>query len=195
MGCDNLTWYVVDGMDGSGKTTVSRILADELRSKGRRVLVIEHPNRDTAIGRLEARFLLVDGKAALIASTGLYIADVVRSVWVMKHSGKRFDDVIFVRYIMAVSYLPDSLARIAYRLFAGVLPTPDVRILVDVDESTALKRIESRGEELERFETSEKLEETRRRMLGLSKGWIVIDNSGDPDEAVDAVRRILRRSG
>lgn len=177
-------------MDGSGKSTVSGILAEELRSRGRRVLVLEHPNRDTAVGRLEARFLLVDGKAALIASTCLYIADVIRSVWVMKHSKGRYDDVIFVRYIMAVSYLPDRLAGIAYRIFAGVLPTPDVRMLVDVDEAIALQRIESRGEDLERFETIEKLKETRRRMLGLSDGWIVIDNSGDPDDTEEAVRRI-----
>ena len=93
-------------MDGSGKTTASRMLAEELQSRGRRVLVLEHPNRDTAIGRLEARFLLVDGRTALIASTCLYVADVVRSVWTMKHSHADYDDVIFVRYIMAVSYLP-----------------------------------------------------------------------------------------
>lgn len=180
-------------MDGSGKSTVSRMLADELRSRGRRVLVLEHPNRDTAIGRLEARFLLVDGKPALIASTCLYITDVIRSVWIMKHSKGRYDDVVFVRYIMAVSYLPDGLASVAYRIFAGVLPTPDVRILVDVDESIALHRITSRGEDLERFETSEKLEETRRRMLSLSDGWIVIDNSGDCDDTRDTICRILRR--
>lgn len=112
-----MAWYVIDGMDGSGKSTVSQMLAEELRSRGRRVLVLEHPNRSIAIGRLEGRLLLVDSRPALIMSSCLYILDVVRSVGVMKRSHKRYDDVIFVRYIMAVSYLPDRFAALAYRIF------------------------------------------------------------------------------
>lgn len=152
---------------------------------------MEHPNRDTVVGRLEARFLLVDGKMAMVASTCLYIADVIRSVWIMKHSRTDYDDVVFVRYIMAVSYLPDRLAGMAYTIFANVLPTPDVKILVDVDESIALERIDSRGEEKERFESLDKLRDTRRRMLDLSKGWIVIDNSGSSDDSRNEIHRIL----
>lgn len=182
-----MTWYVVDGMDGSGKSTAADVLVDKLESEGRKVLRIEHPNRTTRLGRLEARLLLVDGKAALVASTALYVADVVRSVWRMKRA-RGFDDVVFVRYIMAVAYLPDDLAGMAYRIFANVLPTPDVRILVDVDPETAMRRIESRGEELERFESPEKLEKVRGRMLRLSDGWIVVDNSGSPEESADGIR-------
>lgn len=48
-----MVWYVVDGMDGSGKTTAADMLASELRSQGRRVLMISHPNTDTLVGRLE----------------------------------------------------------------------------------------------------------------------------------------------
>lgn len=187
-----MAWYVIDGMDGSGKSTVSQMLAEELRSRGRRVLVLEHPNRSIAIGRLEGRLLLVDSIPALIMSSCLYILDVVRSVGVMKRSRRRYDDVIFVRYIMAVSYLPDRFATLAYRIFDNVLPTPDVRILVDVDERTALSRIESRGEELERFESLENLRETRTRMLEMSEGWVVIDNSRGQEEIGEAIRGILR---
>ena len=187
-----MAWYVIDGMDGSGKSTVSQMLAEELRSRGRRVLVLEHPNRSIAIGRLEGRLLLVDNRPALIMSSCLYILDIVRSVGVMKRSRRRYDDVIFVRYIMAVSYLPDRFAALAYRIFDNVLPTPDVRILVDIDERTALSRIESRGEELERFESLENLRETRTRMLEMSEGWIVIDNSRGQEEIGEAIRGILR---
>ncbi len=100
--------------------------------------------------------------------------------------------MIFVRYIMAVSYLPDRFAALAYRIFDNVLPTPDVRILVDVDERTALSRIESRGEELERFESLENLRKTRTRMLEMSEGWVVIDNSRGQEEIGEAIRGILR---
>ena len=79
----------------------------------------------------------------------------------------------------------------AYTVFANVLPTPDVRILVDVDESLALERIDSRGEEKERFESLDKLRDTRRKMLDLSEGWIIIDNSGGSDDVRREIQRIL----
>lgn len=178
-----LTWYVLDGMDGSGKTTIAGMLRDELESRGRSVLLIEHPNRRTHLGRLEARLLKIDGKPALVSAIALYVMDVVRSVWVLKRN-RVYDDVVFVRYVMAVSYLPEGLARKAYKLFMSVLPSPDEKILVDVDEITAYGRITSRGEDLERFEDLESLRETRRRMLMLSEdGWTVIDNTGGLEDS------------
>ena len=58
-------------------------------------------------------------------------------------------------------------------------PRLDVSILVDVD--TALVRIESRGEDQEIFENRERLQFTRERMLELTDGWFVLDNSCAPD--------------
>lgn len=172
-----LTWYVMDGMDGSGKSTAARMLKAELESQGRKVLIMAHPNRGTRLGRAELTFLRKEGKAAMIASTTLYVADVLRSIRHMRGRAARgYDDVIFVRYIMAVAYLPDRLSGLAYRVIAGVLPMPDVAVLVDVDPETAMSRIDSRGEDLEMFETIEKLSAVRRRMLDLSDGWVVLLN-------------------
>ena len=55
---------------------------------------------------------------------------------------------------------------------------PDVAILVDVDPETAMSRISGRGEDLEVFETVERLGVVRDRMLGLADGWEVLDNGG-----------------
>ena len=177
-----MVWYVVDGMDGSGKTTTGRILREELESRGRKVLLIEHPNRETRLGRLEASFLEKEGKPALIAAISLYIMDVIRSIWRMKHA-KGYDDVVFVRYIMAASYLPEDLAKLGYRFFSFVLPEPDKRVLVDVDENVALGRINVRGDAHEMFDDLESLRETRRKMLVLADGWDILDNSGSTDDS------------
>lgn len=185
-----MTWFIVDGMDGSGKTTVASVLKTELESQGRKVLLIEHPNRNTILGRIESKMLQVDGKAAMMAATLLYVLDVIRSVWIMKHDSAH-DDVIFVRYIMAVSYLHDESAKKAYKIFEHVLPTPDVKILVDVDEHTAYSRITSRGDDIERFEKLEILADTRRKMLMLSNDWIVLDNNSTSDKLVDVIRELL----
>ena len=183
-----MAWYVVDGMDGSGKSTVADILRDELESRGRSVMVIAHPNRGTAVGRLELAFLRGDSKLDVVMSTVLYVADVLHSICVMRgRRGRAFDDVVFVRYSMAVAYLPDRLCARAYGIVTRVLPSPDVKVLVDVDPGAALQRIFDRGEELEVFETEERLAAVRRRMLGISDDWVVLDNRGDLRELSEQV--------
>ena len=187
-----MTWYVVDGMDGSGKSTVAGEIADRLRSRGRRVMLIGHPNRDTALGRLELKFLQGDSKLDVILSTLLYIADVLHSLSMMKgRRGRAYDDFVFVRYSMAAAYLSDGSYRKAYAAIERLLPVPDVAVLVDVDPDTAIRRIMGRGESLEVFETVERLGTVRRRMLDLSEDWIVLDNSGDPDDLRARIDGIL----
>ena len=127
-----MAWYVVDGMDGSGKSTVAGILKGELEARGRSVLVIAHPNRDTVVGRMELRFLRGDGRLDVIMSTILYVADVLHSLRVMRgRKGRGYDDVIFVRYIMAVAYLPDGMCDRAYGAISRILPMPETKVLVE----------------------------------------------------------------
>ena len=189
-----MAWYVVDGMDGSGKSTVAGILKGELEVRGRSVLVIAHPNCDTVVGRMELRFLRGDGRLDVIMSTILYVADVLHSLRVMRgRKGRGYDDVIFVRYIMAVAYLPDGMCDRAYGAISRILPMPETKVLVDVDPQVAMGRIFDRGEDLEVFETVERLSAVRERMLRLSDGWEVIDNGSNPEDLAERVRGIIGR--
>ncbi len=179
-------------MDGSGKSTVANTIKDRLEAEGRSVLIITHPNRETRIGRLQAAFLLKEGKPALLMSIVLYVMDVLHSLTVMKRNKGGYDDVIFVRYSMAVAYLPDDLCKKAYNMICHILPYPDSRIFVDVDPEVAMKRILARGEELEVFETVEKLDKVRRRMLSISEDWTIVDNSRGLDDLMTGVDEIFR---
>jgi len=190
-----MTWYVVDGMDGSGKTTSSDFIREQLTSDGRRVLEITHPNRDTSYGRTAEKYLCKDGKGAVMISTLYYILDVLHSLRYKRKHGKEYDDIIFVRYSLAAAYMPEKLCRPLYKIIEIVLPVPDVKIYVDVDPEIALKRIYERGEQLETFETSEKLAKTRRRMKLITDTWITIDNSGTTEETREQTRRILSEVG
>ena len=66
-----------------------------------------------------------------------------------------------------------------------------MRILVDIDPDVAMSRILERGENLEIFETDEKLRTVRERMLGLSDGWMVVDNSRGTESMREQVHRIM----
>ena len=186
-----MTWYAVDGMDGSGKTTSSDFIREPLISEGRKVLEITHPNSETSFGRTAAKYLLEEGKGAVMISTLYYILDVLHSLRVKRKHGKEYDDIIFVRYSLAAAYMPEKLCKPIYKLIEFVLPVPDVKIYVDVEPKIALDRILARGEALETFETEESLEKTRRRMKLITDSWITIDNSGTPEETHEQTRKIL----
>ena len=188
-----MTWYIVDGMDGSGKSSAAEALKDMLESDGRRVFIVTHPDQGCWFGRAEARFLKVPGKPSEIIATMLYILDAVQSVMRMRASSERYDDFIFVRYIMAVAYLPDGIYRKAYGIIERILPMPDVRIMVDVDADTAFDRIESRGEDREIFETREKLRKTREKMISLTRGWYIIDNNGLLEDTMRQIEHVKDR--
>lgn len=185
-----MTWYVFDGMDGSGKTTAAYALKDILESKGRSVMIITHPDRDRFFGELSAECLLKQGKAAKMFTTIFFIFNIFGSLIRLKSSDK--DDVIFVRYTMSVCYLPEKHVRGAYRILTAILPKPDVLIYKDVEEKTALERIDERGEKREMFENLESLMETRKKMMMISDDWNIIDAEDTPEEVVDRLLTLIR---
>ena len=180
-------------MDGVGKSTVARTLAEGLRSSGRSVEVVHHPNRDTRLGRMSVRFLLKRGRLAMAVASGTYFLDLLFSLTRMKLHKKRFDDRVFVRYTMSVCYLSDRMYMRMFRLLRFFLPEQDVRILVDADADTAMGRIGGRGEELEMFENPEKLSRVRDNMLSVAEadGWRVFSNTGTQDDIGEFVHSFL----
>ena len=190
-----MTWYAVDGMDGSGKTTSSDIIHEKLESEGRKVLEITHPNHETRYGKKAAKYLCMSGKPAAIVATSYYILDVLHSLRYKRKHGDEYDDVIFVRYSLAAAYLPASLCKAAYKFIEFFLPIPDVKIYVDIEPEIALQRIYARGDDLEMFETKEELEKTRSKMKMITESWITVDNSGTPEQTREQTLRILAERG
>ena len=189
-----MTWYVVDGMDGCGKSTAGEIVAEELRSRGRRVKLVSHPNPDCIWGRIENRFLHKEGATATVCVMIFYITDVVTSLFRCKFKRKEYDDLVFVRYIMAVSYLPEKVVRKGYRVISCILPMPDVKLLIDVDAKTAMARIEARSEDREAFEKEDKLAAIRTKMHMLTEdNWDVIDNTQGLDHTKSQIKEVIDR--
>ena len=188
-----MTWYVIDGMDGSGKSTAGRFVKDHLESEGRSVLEITHPTEHRVVGRIADRFLhMPGGKFWELLAALFYILDVVASLFYVRRVGKNYDDIIFVRYSMAVAYVPAGLVPLTYRIVESVLPVPDVKILVDIEPEIALERILFRGESLESFETPERLAKVRRKIMMISDGWYIVDNAGSDISLREQLLAVLR---
>ena len=89
-----MTWYVVDGMDGSGKSTVGHLIEEKMTARNRKVLFLEHPNDSCHSGRLAHKYLLKNGKIAMLLSTTFYIFNVIHSLRFKRKHRKGYDDVI-----------------------------------------------------------------------------------------------------
>jgi dTMP kinase len=142
-----------EGMDGSGKTTQVRRLAERLRAAGRTVLETAEPG-GTAIGR-EIRRILLDARNQELSPTAellLYFASRAQNVdeLILPAIARReivladrFTDSSLVyqgcgRGLGAETVL--SLDRVACR---GL--KPDLTILVDIDVETSLARAHARN--------------------------------------------------
>ena len=150
-----------EGMDGSGKTTQMRRLAERLRRLGRTVLETAEPG-GTAIGR-EIRRILLDAANQELSPTAellLYFASRAQNVdqAILPALGRaeivladRFTDSSLVyqgcgRGLGVETVL--ALDRIACR---GL--KPDLTLLVDIDVETSLERAHARNASATQSET------------------------------------------
>jgi len=187
-----MKWIVVDGIDGSGKSTCARWISEHYAKGGSKVLLRMHPSSGWT-GRMTRSALEGRGKLMHLLATLFFILDVLNSLRSLKQDSKRYDVVIFVRYIMGAAYLPDWLAGQGYAVISKVLPMPDRLLLVDIDPQVALRRISERMERTEMFEDAENLSKTRDKMLRLAQGWAILDNNPSADITKAALATILER--
>ncbi len=175
----------IDGLDGSGKTTASKILADMIRREGQEILLLEHPG-EGFLGRTCRRFLLKDGIPASFAAAAFLSSEMFLNAFRIKKSR----NALAVRYTLSAYYLPDPIAEPVFRLFSSVMPRPDAMIFIDLDPETAMERAGSRGNEREMFENLGSMKEMRERILSVP-GLTVIDGSGTPEETAERMMKAM----
>ena len=182
-----MRFIIVDGLDGAGKDTHADLIRQKYLSKEEKVILRSHPENDNPYG-LKAKYaLLRRGKLNKIKASIYYSLDVIRSVRL--YYGKA-DNVIFVRYLMGVAYLPFPLAKLFYKFFSIVLPTSDYMFFLDVGPEESLKRLLEREEE-EMFENLDDLVKVRAKQLKLANDWHIINAEGSIEEVQKEIEEIL----
>lgn len=180
---------IIDGLDASGKDTQANILVISLQAMGKSTFLRVHPAGDNPFGINAKRFLYLRGTRAHFASALFYMLDVLRSV--ILFSWRRYDYVVFVRYLMGTAYLPSPLHIVAYRFFASIVPTSSSMFFLDVSPEEAERRIRESRRTVEMFENLAELKRIRAKaiFLALAGGWKVL-NGNKP--AKDIARIIAR---
>ncbi len=187
---EQLVFVVIDGLDASGKSTQALKLYNFLKNRGKAVYLRYHPSNDNFFGVKAKQFLYLKGKSAHFAAAFFYMLDVIRSI--LLYSWRKYDYVIFVRYLMGTAYLPSPLDRIAYHFFASVVPTSNLMFFLDVNPEEAYRRIQQERKRREMFESLEELKWIRHKALSLALigNWTVID----ANKPVKGVEKEIRKS-
>jgi len=183
-------WIVVEGLDGSGKSTVADWIKEHYENEGDKVLVQVHPS-DRLAGRIGRKALQSRGIHMYALSAVFYIMDVLVSLSRLKGWKEEYDDIVFVRYAMAAAYLPKRYVKLGYEVITEVLPLPERLLLVDVAPEVAMNRMASRNDEEEMFENLKDLVKVRDKVMLISKDYQILDNNGDEADSRARLASIL----
>lgn len=183
-----MEFIVIEGLDASGKSTHAFKLYKFLQSQGKTVYLRVHPSIDNSFGIKTKKFLYLKGKSAHIAAAVFYMLDVIRSI--LLYSWRRYDYMIFVRYLMGTAYLPSPLHRIAYYFFALIVPTPSLTFFLNISPEEAYERIQKTRTRQEMFENLKGLSRIRQKALELGSigKWIIIDTNKPIEEVEKEIR-------
>lgn len=191
-------FIVLEGIDGSGKTTVSRRVADELSSRGFRVEVTAEPTHEGIGAFIRSGDA---GKVSQRAESLLFTADRYEHTAEIGRMVSEGAVVICDRYYAStIAYqsakLDGDSADIAWLrgLCEPFISEPDAVILLDLDPDASMSRVEVRGEAGSKFEEIGFLRQVRSAYLGLAEdyGYSVVDASRTADEVFADVMAIIR---
>ncbi len=167
-------FIVFEGEDGSGKTTQTRLLFDELLRRGHNNTILTSEPTNNGIGKI-IRNNLKEHKSELDPLTLqlVFIAD--RSQHVYQIINPRLasgNTVICDRYYystLAYAYALGLDMKELLRVNEILFPKPSVSIILDVPVDIAIKRLEARSKKTERFENVEFQKKVREGYIKLTK--------------------------
>lgn len=188
-----------EGIDGSGKSTQARMLADSLRAEGRDVLLTREPGGSP--GAEEIRALVLQGDPdRWSAETELLLFTAARR----DHLERTIRPALAEGRVVICDRFADSSRMYQGRdgrraqvdalhdLMIGV--EPDLTILIDMDPEAGLSRAKARATAEERFEDfGLPLQQAMRAgFLALSQEYPERFRVIDGDRAIDAVAAEVR---
>lgn len=198
------SFITFEGIDGSGKSTQTRKLAEHLRAQGRDVVLTREPGGSE--GAEEIRALVLQGEpdrwsaeTEILLFTAARRDHLERTILPAIEAGKvvicdRFADSTRMYQGLSRGDLRGTVDQL-HKLMIG--REPDMTILIDMDSDTGLSRALSRQGVEERFETfgADLQAQMRAGFLSLAEEFkerfVVIDGARSIDEvSVDVCQTV-----
>lgn len=178
---------VIEGIDGTGKSTQSKKLADFFRAKGREVLLSREPT-DGPWGKL-LRSSAETGRLSPEEELEMFLKDRRQHVLEKINPALKQNQVVILDryYFSTMAYQgargfdPEKI-RQDNEAFA---PIPDLLLILDVEVDVALARIRARGDKANEFEQSQNLKLCREIFLSLKgESFVQLIDANQKEEKV-----------
>lgn len=190
---------IIEGMDGAGTTTQTKMLADYLVSLGYKVSSSAEPT-DSSIGREIRKWLKepIEKEPYLLTMLALlFAADRMHHVnFVLATALKTHDFVLVDRYVMSsMVYQGLHLPANYVAEINKYAPKADLTLLLDTPAEVAYERIKIRKGPKDFYETVPMLNRLRERYLHFGqlehKNTAIIDGSGSVEEVHNHVLCVI----
>ena len=184
----------LEGIDGCGKSTQSKLLQEKLEEEGEKVIILKEPTKRPHGQKL---WDVLHGKRKATNEEILELFVLDRIQHVEEKIQPALDDgavVLMDRYYYS---------SMAYQVAGGIdveeirekhvfAPKPDVVLIFDLPVSVALERVKGHSN-ADEFEKEEHLEKVREAYLDLENDPLVriVDATGTPEEIFGNVWRLV----
>jgi len=175
---------VVEGIDGTGKTTLIERLAKYCHAKKLECIVGREPTNGPwgMLLRQSAR----SGRLPLEEELELFMKDRAEHVEQVIRTALAAGKIVLLdRYYFSTAAYQGARGADAGAIIEAnekFAPIPDLLLLLDVSPETGRCRITRRGDQIDAFEQAEYQEKVRRIYLGLDRPYVrLIDASRHPD--------------
>lgn len=163
-------FIVFEGLDGSGQTTQSQLLADYLLREGRDVLLTKEPTLDSVEGKKVLTVLIKKETMPSDELQKLFAADRRQHLDnLIIPNLKQGKMVISDRYVLSsLAYGSIDLKTEWLVKLNDEFILPDITFVINVPVEVCLDRIHHRGEEITIFEDKDKLQKVGQAYKALS---------------------------
>jgi len=196
-------YIAIEGIDGSGKTTIANLLYNELSKRYNKVILMKEPY-DNDLSKKIKEIILKEHKKNLdygYLLALLFTADrSIKNIDLKKYLNNDYivisDRSIYSTFSYQILYEGIDIEWL--KCVSKYIIRPDITFILDVDPKIAVERINSRGKNITSYENIEFLRKARENFLKLKEIFpedniIYINGEEKPEEILKKILKIIEK--